>query len=159
MGESNTGGEIIRVRAHRARGTFPVIPTLPARSNSLRTAHDSLNRLRTMSAPCRLAVGVTKTLENSAAPRIAHRTFASHSSNSTSARAATNGCLRCLRESQKPTIEAGMAMSGARSQTRSFTQSASRNKLKTIDQIRARNRGGVCLPIPVISTMESGNKL
>jgi hypothetical protein len=142
MGESNTGGEIILVRAHRARGTFPVIPTLPARSNSLRTAHDSL-----------------KTLENSAAPRIARRTFASHNSNSTSARAATNGSLRCLRESQKPTIEAGMAMSGARSQTRSFTQSASRNKLKTIDQIRARNRGGVCLPIPVISTMESGNKL
>jgi protein SCO1/2 len=153
-----SGGEIIRVRAHRARGTFQFISTLPQRSSSPRTTPERVTRYQIMSAPCRLAVGVTRTLENSAAPRIARRTFASHSSNSISAaRAATNGSLRCLRETQRSTVEAGKAVGSVRTQTRSFTQSASRSKLKTIDQIRARNRGGVCLPIPAIYKMDSGH--
>jgi hypothetical protein len=98
-----------------------------------------------MSTSCRLAVGAAKALENSAAPRIARRTFASASSKPIStSRTATYGSLRCLRETQRTGTEAGHAANGLRGQTRSFSQSASRSKLKTIDQIRARNKGGVC---------------
>ncbi|KAH3987800.1 hypothetical protein HBH69_024010 [Parastagonospora nodorum] len=77
-----------------------------------------------MSAPCRLVMGATRALETTAMPRIARRTIAS-----IPARTAP----KCLRQ---PHIQAGQ------SSQRSFTQSASRNKLKTIDQIKARNRGG-----------------
>lgn len=97
-----------------------------------------------MSASCRLAIGATKVLENSAAPRIARRTFASSSNSTATSRTTTHGSLRCLRETQRTVVQAGEAASGLRGQIRSFSQSASRGALKTIDQIKARNKGGVC---------------
>jgi hypothetical protein len=97
-----------------------------------------------MSASCRLAIGATKALENSAAPRIARRTFASSSNSKATPRTTTHRSLRCLREIQRAGIETGRAGSACKAQTRSFSQSASRSALKTIDQIKARNKGGVC---------------
>ncbi|KAF1913496.1 SCO1/SenC-domain-containing protein [Ampelomyces quisqualis] len=96
-----------------------------------------------MSAPCRISAGVARTIGTTAAPRIARRTFALHSANLTSASPlTTRGGPICLRESQGSSIRAGELASPSRGPTRSFTQSASRSKLNTIDQIRARNRGG-----------------
>jgi hypothetical protein len=104
--------------------------------------------LEIMSAPCRISAGLSRTIETTAAPRIARRTFASHSANLTSASPVTTpGGSICLREARRSTICAGQLASVSRGQARSFTQSASRSKLKTIDQIRARNRGGVCHPV------------
>jgi len=97
-----------------------------------------------MSAPCRLAIGATRALESGAAPRMARRTLASQSSASTSARAVRGTNTQCLRESQLSNAGTSRSANSLRGQTRTFTQSASRNKLKTIDQIRARNKGGVC---------------
>ena len=97
-----------------------------------------------MSAPCRLAIGATRALESGAAPRVARRTFVSHSSTSTSSRATRGTNTQCLREAQLSSAGTSRSATSLRGQTRTFTQSASRNKLKTIDQIRARNRGGVC---------------
>lgn len=120
------GGEIIQVRAHRSSH----FETISQSHNLFPYLHMYRHKtFNTMSAPCRLAAGATRALERTAVPRIARRTFASIPSRTTS---------RCLREAQRP-------VQG----TRTFTQSASRNKLKTIDQIRARNRGGVRLAYPI----------
>jgi hypothetical protein len=101
-----------------------------------------------MSAPCRIAVGAAKTFENSATPLVARRTFASHTSNSTSvSRTATRGSLRCLRETRRTALSAGETANNLRSQSRAFSQSTSRSALKTIDQIKARNKGGVRFPV------------
>lgn len=81
-----------------------------------------------MAAPTRCAAGAVKALRSSIAPRPApHRTFASSALNS------TVSSRTCLREAQR------LAVAAPR---RTFAQTASRNKLKTIDQIRARNKGG-----------------
>lgn len=92
-----------------------------------------------MSAPGRLAVRAARSLETAAA----RRTFASDASISSSSRRITGRSTQCLREAQRVTSQAGVAGS-SQSQTRSFSQTISRNKLKTIDQIKARNKGGVC---------------
>ena len=79
--------------------------------------------------------------------RIAQRTVASHISNlATSLRTAPGGNGICLRELQRARMGAGSTASGLACQMRGFSQSTSRSKLKTIDQIRARNKGGVRPP-------------
>jgi protein SCO1/2 len=77
-----------------------------------------------MAAPTRCAASAVKALRSSIAPR---RTFASSALNSTAS------SRTCLREAQR------LAAAAPR---RTFAQTASRNKLKTIDQIRTRNKGG-----------------
>ncbi|KAH7405709.1 SCO1/SenC-domain-containing protein [Phaeosphaeria sp. MPI-PUGE-AT-0046c] len=92
-----------------------------------------------MSSSCRLAAGLAKALDTTAAPRIARRTFASSSTNNAASQTAPREGLRCLKTPQRPAVEASRS---TKCQTRPFTQSASRSKLQTIDQIKARNRGG-----------------
>ncbi|OAL05668.1 SCO1 protein [Phaeosphaeriaceae sp. SRC1lsM3a] len=87
-----------------------------------------------MSSSCRLTASLAKSLENTATPRIARRTFATSNS-----KTAPRETLRCLKTPQRPILEVSR---NTGSQARSFTQSASRSALKTIDQIKARNRGG-----------------
>ena len=82
-----------------------------------------------MAATTRCAAGAAKALTGSVAPCFAHRTFASSALNST----ASSSSRTCLRQAQR------LAAAAPR---RTFAQTASRNKLKTIDQIRARNKGG-----------------
>jgi protein SCO1/2 len=99
-----------------------------------------------MTAPCRLAIGASRALESCAASHIARRTFASQSSTSISApRTVSARRTQCLREAQKISAGSASTANSLQRQTRSFTHSAPRSKLKTIDQIKARNKGGVRL--------------
>jgi hypothetical protein len=99
----------------------------------------------TMSAPSRCLATASRSLKNTPATRIAHRSLASTTSNSiTSSWKATGGNTTCLREAQRIQTSGIRAAGGYQGQIRTFSQSASRSKLKTIDQIRARNKGGVC---------------
>jgi hypothetical protein len=95
-----------------------------------------------MSTPCRLAIGAARAVENTAAPQIARRTLST--SSISSSRAQFGKSAQCLRNAQISGARSMKPLDSFRGQARSFTQSASRNKLKTIDQIRARNKGGVC---------------
>jgi hypothetical protein len=136
------GGEVIRVRAHKAPSAFRISNNL--RIDTATTPHLQGRHTLQHHVSCRLAIGAAKSLENGAAPRIARRTFASCSSKPTpTSRTTTNGSLRCLRETQSTGINAGQTASGLKVQARLFSQSTSRNALKTIDQIKARNKGGV----------------
>ncbi|KNG47507.1 SCO1 protein [Stemphylium lycopersici] len=96
-----------------------------------------------MSAPSRCLATATRNLKNAPAARISQRTFASSTSNSlASPRNATARNTTCLRELQRAQNGSGQTASSHQGQTRTFSQSASRRALKTIDQIRARNKGG-----------------
>lgn len=121
---------------------FPSTNCLTTSDNQHR-ANDRTYNTTIMSSSSRLAAGLAKSLESTAAPRIARRTFASSSSKTVATQTAPREALRCLRTPQRP---ANAVPNSTRCQTRSFTQSASRRALKTIDQIKARNRGGVRLP-------------
>jgi hypothetical protein len=137
--------EIIRFESVRTELDFESCNQFLSASNTRHSAYTAQPTLEIMSAPCRISAGLSRTLEITAAPRIARRTFATRSANLTSTSSVTTrGGLKCLREAERSAIGAGKLTSASRAQTRSFTQSASRSKLKTIDQIRARNRGGVC---------------
>ncbi|KAH7381622.1 SCO1/SenC-domain-containing protein [Pyrenochaeta sp. MPI-SDFR-AT-0127] len=96
-----------------------------------------------MSAPCRSAVGAVKALRSSSATSAARRTFTSQTSNSRAPlQPAARGNSICLREFKKFPSGGYKLAGNFQGQMRSFSQSASRTKLKTIDQIRARNKGG-----------------
>jgi len=115
-------------RAHEDHFTTPSAP---------------IDLIEAMSGPCRNVIGASRAFESSAVPRLARRTFASQTSTSTpSSRVLLGTKLQCLREAQRANSSLKCANS-LREQTRSFTQSTSRSKLKTIDQIKARNKGGV----------------
>jgi protein SCO1 len=77
----------------------------------------------TMAAPSRSTARLATALKNSTTPRIAVRTFAS--------RAPSAPSRTCLRQPQ-PTMAT----------RRAFSNTSSRQKLTTIDQIKARNKGG-----------------
>jgi len=101
-----------------------------------------------MYAPCRIAVGAARALESNAAPRVARRTFTSCGSHSTTPSRTTAGAhTQRLRQAQRSANSLGSSAGGVQAQRRSFSQTTSRHKLKTIDQIRTRNKGGVCFPI------------
>jgi hypothetical protein len=112
-----------------------------------------------MSAPSRCIAAATRGLQSNSSPRVTQRTFASHTSNPVaSSRKATAGNTTCLRELQRTQQEAGRAANSVQGQTRTFSQSTSRSKLKTIDQIRARNKGGVCLYFSIYLHGMRGNR-
>jgi protein SCO1/2 len=77
----------------------------------------------TMAAPSRSTARLATALKSSTTPRIAARTFASRAPNAPS--------QTCLRQTQ-PTLAT----------RRAFSNTSSRQKLTTIDQIKARNKGG-----------------
>jgi hypothetical protein len=107
-----------------------------------------------MSTPCRFAAGAARAFESSATPRIARRTFASCGSKSTTpSRTAAGARTQCLRETQRSATALERIARGVQAQTRSFSQTTPRHKLKTIDQIRARNKGGVCFNISSIALL------
>jgi hypothetical protein len=100
-----------------------------------------------MAAPSRFTATATKTLKNASASRVAHRTFASQTSNSVAPlRTIPRGNTVCLREVQRLRSNSRRTAISSQEQIRLFSQSSSRQKLKTIDQIRARNKGGVRSP-------------
>jgi protein SCO1/2 len=76
-----------------------------------------------MAAPSRCTARLATALKSSTTPRIAARTFAS--------RAPSAPSQTCLRQTQ-PTLAT----------RRAFSNTCSRQKLTTIDQIKARNKGG-----------------
>jgi protein SCO1/2 len=76
-----------------------------------------------MAAPSRCTARIASALRSNPTPRLAARTFASKASSAPS--------RTCLRQAQQ-TIEA----------RRQFSSTSYRQKLKTIDQIKARNKGG-----------------
>lgn len=113
-----------------------------------------------MSTPSRCLVTATRNLKNAPAARISQRTFASSILNSlASQRNATARNTTCLRELQRAQNGSGKVASSNRGQTRTFAQSTSRKALKTIDQIRARNKGGVCSTIPQTCILEGKSNL
>ncbi|RYN22488.1 hypothetical protein AA0113_g3555 [Alternaria arborescens] len=96
-----------------------------------------------MAAPTRCMATATRSIQNPQAARITYRTFASSTSSlAASSRKVAAANTTCLRQLQTARNAAGKAATSCQSQTRNFSQSASRSKLKTIDQIRARNKGG-----------------
>lgn len=84
---------------------------------------DSSHLPHTMAAPSRSTARFATALKSSTTPRIAARTFAS--------RAPSAPSRTCLRQPQ-PTMAT----------RRAFSNTSSRQKLTTIDQIKARNKGG-----------------
>jgi hypothetical protein len=101
-----------------------------------------------MAAPTRCMATATRSLQSPQAARITYRTFASSTSSpAASSRKVAAANTTCLRQLQTARNAYGKAATSCQSQTRNFSQSASRSKLKTIDQIRARNKGGVCLVV------------
>lgn len=92
-----------------------------------------------MSAPSRCRAAATKALP---AARISQRTFASNRLKVAASSRPTPGGV-CLRETQRMRLGSEGCTSKVPRQMRLFSQSAPRSKLKTIDQIRARNKGGV----------------
>ncbi|KAF7677351.1 sco1 protein [Alternaria burnsii] len=96
-----------------------------------------------MAAPARCMATATRSIQSSQAARITYRTFASSTSSpAASSRKVAAANTTCLRQLQTARNASGKAATSCQSQTRNFSQSASRSKLKTIDQIRARNKGG-----------------
>ncbi|KAI5372084.1 hypothetical protein J4E82_009226 [Alternaria postmessia] len=96
-----------------------------------------------MAAPTRCMATATRSIQNPQAARITYRTFASSTSSpAASSRKVAAANTTCLRQLQTARNASGKAETSCQSQTRNFSQSASRSKLKTIDQIRARNKGG-----------------
>ncbi|KAF1831770.1 SCO1 protein [Decorospora gaudefroyi] len=93
-----------------------------------------------MSAPSRCIAAAARGFKSIPVARISHRTITSHTSTpAASLRQAIGGNTTCLRALQRAKEESSKNGAG---RIRNFTQSASRSKLKTIDQIRARNKGG-----------------
>jgi hypothetical protein len=98
-----------------------------------------------MATPGRCLATATKNLKNRSIATIPQRTITSSTRNSfATSRNATALNTTCLKELQRAQIGVEKSANSLRGQIRAFSQSASRNKLKTIDQIRARNKGGVC---------------
>ncbi|XP_014552678.1 hypothetical protein COCVIDRAFT_109767 [Bipolaris victoriae FI3] len=96
-----------------------------------------------MSTPSRCLATAAKNLRNSRIATVPQRAFASSTTNAlASSRNGTAPKTTCLRELQRTQISSGKTAGSLGGQTRTFSQSASRSKLKTIDQIRARNKGG-----------------
>ncbi|CAN9326269.1 unnamed protein product [Alternaria alternata] len=96
-----------------------------------------------MAAPTRCMATATRSIQNPQAARITYRTFASSTSSpAASSRKVAAANTTCLRQLQTARNASAKAVTSCQSQTRNFSQSASRSKLKTIDQIRARNKGG-----------------
>ncbi|CAN9266021.1 unnamed protein product [Alternaria alternata] len=96
-----------------------------------------------MAAPTRCMATATRSIQSPQAARITYRTFASSTSSpAASSRKVAAANTTCLRQLQTARNATGKAATSCQSQTRNFSQSASRSKLKTIDQIRARNKGG-----------------
>ncbi|KAH6852718.1 SCO1/SenC-domain-containing protein [Alternaria alternata] len=96
-----------------------------------------------MAAPTRCMATATRSIQTPQAARITYRTFASSTSSpAASSRKVAVGNTTCLRQLQTARNASGKATTSCQSQTRNFSQSVSRSKLKTIDQIRARNKGG-----------------
>ncbi|CAN9175589.1 unnamed protein product [Alternaria alternata] len=96
-----------------------------------------------MAAPTRCMATATRSIQNPQAARITYRTFASSTSSpAASSRKVAAANTTCLRQLQTARNASGKAATSCQDQTRNFSQSASRSKLKTIDQIRARNKGG-----------------
>ncbi|KAH9866397.1 hypothetical protein IAQ61_008402 [Plenodomus lingam] len=96
-----------------------------------------------MSAPTRCMVAASKSLQSAPIARVAQRSFASSASKSiASVRTAPRSNALCVRESRVLQNKRRKTIVGPQSQMRQFSQSTSRSKLKTIDQIRARNKGG-----------------
>lgn len=109
-----------------------------------KSRHIPSNKAIAMSAPCRLAAGTARKIESCAAPQIGRRTFASCSNHPVAPSRTANGAhIRCLREAKRGSFHIREAASSSQAQMRSFSQSTPRNKLNTIDQIKARNKGGV----------------
>lgn len=105
-----------------------------------------------MSVPSRCLATATKGLQIGPVAQAARRTFASRTANSiASLRTAPGGNTTCLREAQRLRNGGLKNASNMQGQTRTFSQSALRYKLKTIDQIKARNKGGVRAIVPVES--------
>ncbi|KAF2679472.1 mitochondrial metallochaperone Sco1 [Lentithecium fluviatile CBS 122367] len=99
-----------------------------------------------MSSACNCLAGGTKTLRVAPALRVpvqtsAHRAFASsHSPKpATSLRTVARNGTQCA---SKANSNAARRINGVQEQMRSFSSSTSRQKLKTIEQVRARNKGG-----------------
>lgn len=98
----------------------------------------------TMSTPSKCLATAAKNLRNPRIATVPQQAFASSTTNALAySRSGTAPKTTCLRELQRIQNGAGKTASSLGGQTRTFSQSASRSKLKTIDQIRARNKGGV----------------
>jgi hypothetical protein len=99
-----------------------------------------------MSSACNCIAGASRTLRAAPALRVpvqstACRTFATASTT----KPAT--WLRCLARSDagassRADVSAGRRLNGVAAQTRTFSNSTPRYKLNTIEQVRARNKGG-----------------
>jgi hypothetical protein len=112
-----------------------------------------------MAAPSRCLATATKNIQSPRAARITSRTFASSTSSLVASwRKVTAGNTTCLRELQMAQNGQRRVASNIQGQTRNFSQSASRTKLKTIDQIRARNKGGVRFAIQGTTHQMAVNK-
>ncbi|KAF2856521.1 SCO1 protein [Plenodomus tracheiphilus IPT5] len=96
-----------------------------------------------MSAPSGCIAAASKSLRSAPVARVAQRSFASKTPNSTlPSRMKVRGNAICLRDVQRLQNKQGRAIGTLQGQIRAFSQSTPRSKLKTIDQIRARNKGG-----------------
>lgn len=97
-----------------------------------------------MSVPSRCISVLSKRHQNLPISRITQRSFASSTRHpTTSSRTAPRGNTVCLRAAPKTHRDNGRTWKDLQGQIRTFSQSSSRSKLTTIDQIRARNKGGV----------------
>jgi hypothetical protein len=99
-----------------------------------------------MSSSCNCIAGAVKGLRPTAALRNPLRTAARRSltSSSTAAPRITTGQgTLCLRRSEVQPQQWRSAVGSLRSEARWFSNTTSRQKLKTIEQVKARNKSGV----------------
>ncbi|KAJ4286813.1 Cu-binding protein [Kalmusia sp. IMI 367209] len=102
-----------------------------------------------MSSACSCVSGAARALKSSTALRFpvqtsARRTFASiHSSkNAAASRTIPANSPRCALKAEKKSLGGARRPNGVQGQLRTFSSSPSWQKLKTIEQVRARNKGG-----------------
>lgn len=110
-----------------------------------------------MSSSCNCIRGAAKGLRPAAALRLPIRTSARRSfASSPSSRAQasrTNRSTTCLFGAQKEARPIQSVVNSWRGQTRPFSNSTPRQALKTVEQIKARNKGGVRILIPRLFTI------
>ena len=139
------GGATCHSRLARARQfTSQIIESLPQHHFATPRRHTVSNINTPMAAPMKCMATAVRSNSGPRAARVTHRTFAfSTSSPVASSRKPSAGNATCRRGLQTTRIGPKNAASSFQGHTRGFSQSTPRSKLKTIDQIRARNKGGV----------------
>jgi hypothetical protein len=127
-----------------ARSHLKSLETLPQHQFPTPRRHRVSDNNTQMAAPTKCMATAMRNISSPQAARVTHRTFAfSTSSPVASSRKAAARNLTCRRELQTTQMGLRKAANSCWGHKRCFSQSAPRSKLKTIDQIRARNKGGV----------------